>query len=196
MPPRVALASKLMLAVAGVGFVQFITSLAAAVRLNANHATLIDMAKDPQGMQSLINAIKEMLHTEIFLGIMCVLGLGALVLLQRKSPYTRFVAWPIYGIVALGNFWIMGYDNTTVEIGNVIGMEQAVHPTQEYVDKLNALLTPTWYVPLHYLTQAACIAGAIAIIIALAGPASYEYFRARMPISDSHYLDTENLRRP
>ncbi len=196
MPPRIALACKLMLAVAGVGFIQFISALSDAVKLHANRATLLELAKDPRGMQSLINAIEEMLRTEMVLGILCVLGVGALVLAQRRSPYTRVWAWPIYALVACGNLWIMGYDNTTVEIGNVVGMEQAVHPTQEYVDHLNALLTPAWYVPVHYLTQTACIAGAIAIIALLAGPTVHEYFRARLPISDSHYLDTENLRRP
>lgn len=135
------------------------------------------------------------------LSLALVLGICALVLfapvsllIANRVPWARIAGWIIGIALIAGEAVLMTADSSAVKTGKFVLDIDVPGGDAQLVDRLNGMLVPGWFPPVHYAAELAALVCLVGACIQLAR--SSEYFRREEPDSaeDDRVWSTTRMR--
>lgn len=176
-PQSVRLAVIGMLAVAGAGLVHGVNGLLES----AAYASGLDEASKTVNRQQIIDVTGNLRGSVVLIS---VLGIATVVLLvplaalvNRRLRWARVTTAVVAGVLIIGEIVLLASDSSSVQTGNFIRDSFVPGGDLATVEAMNRLIVPSWFVPIHYLTEFAILAGLIFVLVQLFRTTTNEYFQ-------------------
>ncbi len=124
------------------------------------------------------------------LGVVCLLaGVVLAWLFGRGDSRARVVAWPACIVVGAAELFQIATDPGQYVIGDSTA-DLSGSAAENRVEVLFHSLLPSWYLPMYYLAQTACLAIAIAVVCLMLTRSAQDYFdySSRSTVADEAKL--------
>jgi len=167
-----------MVAVAGIGLVQGVNALAERSAYNngidevsktVNHEQIIAVTGNLRGSVLLASVLGV-------LALVAVLPLAGLVNIRKR--WARTVTAIVAILLIMGEVVLMAADSSSVKTGNFIREPDVAGGSLATVEAMNRILVPSWFVPLHYLTEFGVLAATIFVLVHLFRAPTNDFFMA------------------
>jgi hypothetical protein len=161
-PRSIRAAGRLLTVIAVAGVVGVLNATSALANLPGAEDRLF--ADPPSGydtaeLNALTATMSFALKAALALSLLCLILGGTLAwLMHRGEHQTRVAAWLVCGAITLGELIEMAADGG------------------QYSSDLAGPLLPSWYLPVYFVAQSACLAAAIAVAGLLLSHSARDYY--------------------